>query len=481
MKFTPEGESTVYSCTTLAQTRFAQKALPPAMTWKSRPTLAAPTNLALSGTTLSWSHASAERFSVYAFPKGTDKAAAIENSAYLVAMVYGKSLSLSGVSDLANKTIAVRAMDRYGNEFAAAVLNEGEPVTPPEPEEGTLSRVELWRKTAAQTGVMSTNSNRSIAYYNGKLYLGDGGGKFHILNASTGAVEKTVTVSDLASNFCGHNLRITSDGTMLMGNSGAGTSTYRVYTNTLTGTTPTLAATYSESFGRSDYFYPFGAFSSNGYVLMLSNANNSLMKITYSNGSVTGNQVISNASLPANTSAKAIPADEQTFFASVAGTPATRHSVQTGALVDSWTGSVKPASLNASGIAYFVLGGNEYLLAPADVKGSIATYDITDGLSKAAELLTPTTALGESDNATFTVDFAVNVQGNDAYIYLLAPNNGIAAFKYTFTPKSTGVEQTAISGRPSAVSKRVTEDGIEIVVRQGEEERVYTPTGVCIR
>ena len=476
MKFTPEGGSTVYSCTTLATTRFAQRALPPAMSWKSHPTLAAPTNLALNGTTLSWKHASAERFSVYAYPKNIDKAAAIENSEYLVGMVYGKSVSLSGVSDLANKAIAVRAMDRYGNEFAAAVLDEEEPVTPTEPQEGTLSRVELWRKTAAETSVMSSN-NRSIAYYNGKLYLADGGGKFHILNAGTGAVEQTVTISGLASNFCGHNLRVTSDGKMLLGNSGSGNATYYVYTNTLTGTTPTLAASYSESFGRSDYFYPFGDFSSNGYILMLSNANNSLMKITYSNGSVTGNQVINNTALPASTSAKAIPADSETFFASVAGVPATRHNVQTGALVDSWTGSVKPATVNVSGVAYFVLGGREFLLAPADVKGSFVTYDITGGLGKAAELLTTTTALGESANAPFTVDFAVNVQGNDAYVYLLAPNNGIAAYKYTFTPKSTGVEQTAISSQPSAISKRLTADGLVITVN-GQD---YTPTGIRIK
>ena len=124
-----------------------------------------------------------------------------------------------------------------------------------------------------------------------------------------------------------------------------------------------------------------------------------------------------------------------------------------------------------------MLGGREYILLPADVQGSIATYDITDGMSKATELLTRTTSLGENANNTFTVDFAVNVQGNDAYVYLLAPNNGIAAYKYTFTPKSTGVEQTAISSQPSAISKRLTTDGLVITVN-GQD---YTPTGIRIR
>lgn len=462
--------------TALKISKFQQKALPPAMSWKAHETLSAPTDLNISSNMLTWRHAKADRFTIYIYPKGQYAALAMSTNTYLAAMVYGNEFSLADYGDLANKTIAVRAMDRYGNEFEAAVLNEGEPVPPPEPEEGTLSRTELWRKTAAETGVMSSNANRSIAYYNGKLYLADGGGKFHILNASTGAVEQTVTISGLASNFCGHNLRITNDGKMLLGNSGSGNINYYVYTNTLTGTSPTLAASYSENFGRSDYFYPFGDFSSNGYVLMLSNSNNSLMKITYSNGSVIGNQVINNTALPANTSAKAIPADNETFFASAAGAPATRHNVQTGALVDSWTGSVKPASLNASGIAYFVLGGHEYLLAPADIKGAIATFEITGGMANASELLTVTEALGESSNAPFTVDFAVNMHGYDAYVYLLAPNNGIAAYKYTFTPNITGVENSAISNQPSAVSKRLTPDGLRIEVNG----HMYTPTGLII-
>lgn len=113
-----------YSCCMLAQRRFTQKALPPAVTWKNHPCLAAPTDLTLSGSTLSWQHTDAERFSVYAYPKGADKDAALDNSLYLVGMVYGMQTDLSGVAELPNMTIAVRAMDRFGNEFEAALLNE---------------------------------------------------------------------------------------------------------------------------------------------------------------------------------------------------------------------------------------------------------------------------------------------------------------------------------------------------------------------
>ena len=150
---------------------------------------------------------------------------------------------------------------------------------------------------------------------------------------------------------------------------------------------------------------------------MLSNVNNKALKMSYANGAMTSATVIDNSALPKGTSAKAIPRDASTFFASAAGNAPTLHNLSTGAKMDDWTGSVKPATVNVSGLAYFSLGGREFVVLPADIQGALATYDITSGLSKAAELLTTTTALGESANSTFTVDFAVRIDGNDAYVY----------------------------------------------------------------
>jgi len=100
---------------------FTSRALPPAMDWKANTTLTAPADLTLSGTTLTWSHPSAERFTVYAFPKGTDTDVAISTSQYLLGVVYGTSYSLQGIADLSNLTLAVCAYDRYGVEYTPAI------------------------------------------------------------------------------------------------------------------------------------------------------------------------------------------------------------------------------------------------------------------------------------------------------------------------------------------------------------------------
>lgn len=109
----------------LQASHFTAQALPPAMDWKAKTTLAASTGLTLSGTTLTWSHPTAERFTVYAFPKGTNTDEALASSQYLLGVVYGKSYDLSAIANLTDYTIAVCAYDRYGVEYTPALYNEG--------------------------------------------------------------------------------------------------------------------------------------------------------------------------------------------------------------------------------------------------------------------------------------------------------------------------------------------------------------------
>ena len=106
----------------LKDSHFNHKALPPAMDWKVKENLEAPSNLALNGNTLSWEHASAERFTVYVYPKGFDVANGAQ-APYLKQIVYGKSIVLDK-NELAS-TVAVRSYDRFGVEHGVAVWNEG--------------------------------------------------------------------------------------------------------------------------------------------------------------------------------------------------------------------------------------------------------------------------------------------------------------------------------------------------------------------
>jgi uncharacterized lipoprotein YddW (UPF0748 family) len=108
----------------LAASHFIYKALPPAMDWKSKTTLAAPSDLTVSGHTVTWQHPTAERFTVYVYPKGLDFSTAQKDAKYLHRVVYGKSCEIN-INNLEDMTIAVCTYDRFGMEHQAALWNEG--------------------------------------------------------------------------------------------------------------------------------------------------------------------------------------------------------------------------------------------------------------------------------------------------------------------------------------------------------------------
>lgn len=110
--------------TDLAASHFIYKALPPAMDWKSKIALEAPTDLNISGNTVTWQHPTAERFTVYVYPKGLDFATAQKDAQYLQGVVYGQSCELN-VEGLMDMTVAVCSYDRFGVEHGVALLNGG--------------------------------------------------------------------------------------------------------------------------------------------------------------------------------------------------------------------------------------------------------------------------------------------------------------------------------------------------------------------
>ena len=122
----------------LAQSHFSYKALPPAMDWKSKTALSAPTNLTISSTTLTWKHATASRFTLYVYPKTMTLDAAQANPIYLQRVVYGKSFNISGI-DTSAYHIAVCAYDRFGVEHAAAIYTE-QPEDP-NPSDSTATQI----------------------------------------------------------------------------------------------------------------------------------------------------------------------------------------------------------------------------------------------------------------------------------------------------------------------------------------------------
>ena len=92
----------------LRESHFKYKTLVPPMSWKSKTTLAAPTNIKVKDTVMSWEHPTAERFTVYIYPRGSKGIAAKNNAAAATVPTqealwssYKTAAGLSGLGTLA--------------------------------------------------------------------------------------------------------------------------------------------------------------------------------------------------------------------------------------------------------------------------------------------------------------------------------------------------------------------------------------------
>jgi uncharacterized repeat protein (TIGR02543 family) len=110
---------TTTMCEDLKASHFQQKALVPPMTWKSTGSLEAPTELSISGNTLTWKPEEGRRYTIYVYPKEVEMHTAIEQVDYLQRVVYGNSFTLPAGFNTATHNVAVRSYDRYGVEHAA--------------------------------------------------------------------------------------------------------------------------------------------------------------------------------------------------------------------------------------------------------------------------------------------------------------------------------------------------------------------------
>ncbi len=109
----------------LKTTVFNTRALVPAMTFKTGNNPGKVTDLELSGKELSWTGYDNVRYTVYAVPVSVGKDGFDEDAEYLLGASYDASYTIPDeYSDTEAYTYAVAVLDRYGNEYEAAFLND---------------------------------------------------------------------------------------------------------------------------------------------------------------------------------------------------------------------------------------------------------------------------------------------------------------------------------------------------------------------
>lgn len=109
----------------LKTNKFQNIAIPPAMTWKSASDPGVVSNMALSGSTLTWTGVDNMRYAVYAVPDGTDPGSDV-SSDYLIGIPYETSYDVSGYTS--GYQLGVSIVDRHSNEYTVTWLGSGSTV-----------------------------------------------------------------------------------------------------------------------------------------------------------------------------------------------------------------------------------------------------------------------------------------------------------------------------------------------------------------
>ena len=209
--------------------------------------------------------------------------------------------------------------------------------------------------------------------------------------------------------------------------------------------------------GRADFFCVYGEFNSSqgGYIATASNVGMAAV-FNMASGVITFDTLVAGhgagSAAAGISSSQAIIRNDTSFF--VTGQAQQRYLTYTNpALSKKSFGSVKPGSAGTTG-ACFWFDDREFYVSGEDRYGVLQLFDITDGISSAKVVGTPTPALGSATNSAVTAPVCVEVFANHVMIYVMATNNGIAAYRL------------AAKEEPSSITT-VKDDALMVYVREG--------------
>lgn len=290
---------------------------------------------------------------------------------------------------------------------------------------------------------VGANTERSMTYYDGNLYIAsrNGGNKLLAVDGN-GLLSKSTPMTGLiAGTLKGNNIGVTSDGQILVGSAGQqGFSIQKV--DKETGVASALMTSPSGNVlngGRIDGWGVYGTMEKGyiavpvSYVAGTSNGGNEVLIFTIENGIVTNETSPLRISNINGVGATATTVKENRFYVLSASFAPKLISFdndgQEWKADDDQFGAVKPGVECAGGAEFTYQGKSYFVSAGGSQFGALQIFDISGGLANASEVFT-TPPLGNVEN-TFskTNPVCISVQDEGAYIYVLSTNNGIAAYR----------------------------------------------------
>ena len=312
------------------------------------------------------------------------------------------------------------------------------------------SRTTLWEKSAKLTTLppwfSNTNTERGLAYGNGKIYVSTTkyGTRVLVLDAATGDSVGVLNMTGVSggSGASIADVEVDADGAIYACNLvlTATTSAFKIYRWANDSAVPVNIISSSTPAARlGDKFTVVG--SSNNNTLTIYAATSTTNKVYKWTTADKGNTFLQDSIILSGVSATApgpspvvypLTAGLSEFVYKSNGSQGRRFNAD-GSIIDSISTTMLPTSGNA--VRYFSQNGIKYLIGyqySNTPQNGIRLIDATRQYSTQHSVLDYTPGLGTTANANGTGDIAMLLGTGEVTFYVLATNNGMAAYKYFF-------------------------------------------------
>ena len=319
----------------------------------------------------------------------------------------------------------------------------------------------IWERSAAKGTLpnwFGTDTERGLAFHsssNSLLVVSRSGGtlKVRMVNGTTGADAGELSVSGISGGtFALNDIETTWDGKILACNltTSASSSPFKIYLWNSTTSTPSVYITYNaKSYRLGDNFTVYGNLSSNAAIYVPVANSNKVLRWLVVNGTLQSQTpteiTLSNLTLQSSPSvAPYSTGSTSEFYVNSQGINPTLFS-SSGGNLGTINGGVVPTT--STSIKSFMASNQRFLLVfqtnntANDPNGqNLRVVNITNSPSNigTAQVYGVTPRLGNNNNSNAAGDVAYTFANNSYIIYVLATNNGIAAYRCKQAPLFTG-------------------------------------------
>lgn len=338
----------------------------------------------------------------------------------------------------------------------------------------------LWNRSTLANNLPEwfsvNNTERGIAYTNGKVYVvtRKEGTKVKILNALTGNDIGELNITGISGGtFLLNDIESSWDGKLLACNltTNSGEEPFKIYKWNSESSEPELFITYNvNDYRLGDNFTVYGSLANNAAIFAATENSNKVLRWRIQNGNLLSQtpDVITLSGITKIGSRPSVGpygySENDDFYINSNEMNPTLFSA-TGQNKGAISGAIVPKASTA--IKTFVLNSKRYLAifqtnnTPDDPNGqNIRIVDVTSGPNNISieDIYSISPRLGNNSNPNQTGDFAYFADENGNYVfYVLATNNGIAAYWCKESPLYQGGELGGITHIDDEKNKAVSD------------------------